>query len=275
MNKELIQSLLVMADVIEARDPYTGGHVWRVSQFSKLLAVKIGLPNREAVQVSLGGYVHDLGKVGIPDSILCKEGKLDDCETDIIKTHPLIGARMIETHPLSNLVYAPILQHHERPDGTGYPNALRSDQTALAARIVSVADAFDAMTSKRPYRNGMDMESAMQLLEQGAGAQFDAELVAHMEALGRAGDLSHIVGHGAEGIPLVACPHCGPVIAIPHATRDGDIIYCRACHGELRLHRKGKTFQAEMIGMTSDPRKLLPVANMEAIGTITSQSDLF
>ena len=271
MNKKLIKSLLVMADVIEARDPYTGGHVWRVSQFSKLLAVKIGLPNREAIHMSLGGYIHDLGKVGIPDSILCKAGPLDDCEFDIIKTHPLIGATLIASHPLAELVYAPILQHHERPDGMGYPNRLDKSQIALAARVVAVADAFDAMTSLRSYRNGMSLGAALQRLEQGAASQFDPELTGHMRALGDAGDLSHIAGHGAPGIPLVTCPHCGPIVAIPRATRDGDIIYCRACHGELRLHRNKDTFIAEMTGMTDDPQKLLPAPNMEVVEELAGQ----
>ncbi len=94
MNKELIKSLLVMADIVEARDPYTGGHLWRVSQFAKLLSIKAGLAEAEAIQISLGGYLHDLGKVGIPDSILKKPGQLTEEEFEIIKTHPLIGGRM-------------------------------------------------------------------------------------------------------------------------------------------------------------------------------------
>jgi HD-GYP domain-containing protein (c-di-GMP phosphodiesterase class II) len=125
MNKGLIKSLLVMADIVEARDPYTGGHLWRVSQFAKLLSIKVGLSETEAIEISLGGYLHDLGKVGIPDSILRKPEKLSEQEFEIIKSHPLIGGRIINQHPLSSLVCSPILEHHERLDGKGYPWIVR------------------------------------------------------------------------------------------------------------------------------------------------------
>ncbi|MCI0555103.1 MAG: HD domain-containing protein [Anaerolineae bacterium] len=124
MNNELIKSLLVMANVVEARDPYTGGHLWRVSQFAKLLSIKAGLSEVEAIQISLGGYLHDLGKVGIPDAILRKPDRLTEQEIEIIKTHPLIGGKLINAHPLSSLVCSPILEHHERLDGKGYPCGL-------------------------------------------------------------------------------------------------------------------------------------------------------
>lgn len=121
MNNDLIKSLLVMADVVEGRDPYTGGYLWRVSQFAKLLSIKTGLAETEAIQTSLGGYLHDLGKVGIPDAILRKPDKLSEQEFEIIKTHPLLGGGIINAHPLSSLVCSPILEHHERLDGKGYP----------------------------------------------------------------------------------------------------------------------------------------------------------
>ena len=256
MNRELIKSLLIMADMVEARDPYTGGHLWRVSQFAKLLSIKAGLSETEAIHISLGGYLHDLGKIGIPDVILRKPDKLTEQEFEIIKTHPLIGGKLINEHPLSGLVYRPILEHHERPDGKGYPCGLSNDQISLSSRIVGISDAFDATTSTRPYRKALTLETALQLLEQGSGTQFDSILVSHMYELGRAGDLSHIIGHSSEGIPLVICPHCGPVVALPRSTRDGAVVYCRACHSELTLHKDKDTFIAEMTGMTDDPAKL-------------------
>jgi hypothetical protein len=271
IDKPLLRSLLIMADIIEARDPYTGGHVWRVSQFAKLLSTKIGLPEDEIIRVSIAAYLHDMGKVGIPDDILRKTEALTEAEYAIIKTHPSIGNKLLGGHPLAELVASAAQEHHERIDGKGYPNGLRGDQLSLSARTVSIADAFDAMTSTRPYRKGMSVEQALCRLEEGAGTQFDPELAGHMCELGRAGDLAHIVGHTAEGIPAVTCPHCGPVIAIPRNTRDGDIIYCRACHSQLELHQSGNTFVANMTGMSDDPNNLEPRANEDAVEDILSQ----
>ncbi|MBI5839671.1 MAG: HD domain-containing protein [Chloroflexi bacterium] len=271
IDKPLLKSLLVMADIIEARDPYTGGHVWRVSQFAKLLATKAGLPEDEIIKISIAAYLHDLGKVGIPDDILRKAEALTDSEYAIIKTHPSIGGRLLGGHPLAEMVSSAANDHHERIDGKGYPNGLRGGQLSLAARIVSIADAFDAMTSMRPYRKGMSVEQALCRLEEGAGTQFDVELAGHMCELGRAGDLAHIVGHTADQIPLITCPHCGPVIAIPRNTRDGHVIYCRACHAQLELHRAGNTFEAEMTGVTDDPRNLEPRANEDAVEDVLAQ----
>ncbi|GAB4505318.1 MAG: hypothetical protein Fur0043_23130 [Anaerolineales bacterium] len=271
IDKPLLKSLLIMADIIEARDPYTGGHVWRVSQFAKLLATKIGLPEEEVIKTSIAAYLHDMGKVGIPDDILKKAAALTHEEFAIIKTHPSIGGKLLSGHPLAEMVLSAANDHHERMDGKGYPRGLRGEQISLTARIVSVADAFDAMTSTRPYRKGMSVEQALCRLEAGAGTQLDAELVGHMGELGRAGDLDHIVGHSADGIPIITCPHCGPVIAIPRNTQDGEVIYCRACHAELRLHQVGNTFEAEMTGMSDDPRKLEPRVNEDAVQDVLAQ----
>jgi hypothetical protein len=271
INKPLLKSLLLMADIVEARDPYTGGHVWRVSQFAKLLATKARMPEDDVVRVSIAAYLHDMGKVGIPDQILKKPEALSDDEYAVIKTHPSIGDRLLAGHPLAEMVRAAAAEHHERVDGKGYPNGLQGDQLSPVSRIIAIADAFDAMTSMRPYRKGMPIEKALNILEENAGTQFDAGLVRHMCALGQAGDLAHIVGHTADGIPAVVCPHCGPVIAIPCDTQDGDIVYCRACQGELQLHRVGDTFEAEMMGMTDDPSKLEPVPNEAGIDNLLAQ----
>lgn len=162
-------------------------------------------------------------------------------------------------------------EHHERMDGNGYPNGLHGGQISLAARIVSIVDAFDAMTSVRPYRKGMALEEALSRIEAGAGPEFDADLAAHMCELGHAGDLVHIVRHTADGIPAVECPHCGPVIAVPRTTRAGDTIYCRACHSHLELQRSGDTFKATTIGRCDDPRNLQPSVNIEAVESVLAQ----
>ncbi len=158
MIKPLIKSLLVLAEIVEARDPYTGGHLWRVSQFGKLLAIKMGLSETKAVLVSLGGYLHDLGKVGIPDEVLLKVGSLSESEYSLIKTHPLIGKKLIDEHPLSEMVSRVILEHHERVDGEGYPQGLYGEDISPAAKIVALVDMLDALTSVRPYRREMPLE---------------------------------------------------------------------------------------------------------------------
>lgn len=271
IDKPLLKSILIMADIIEARDPYTGGHVWRVSQFAKLMATKIGLPEDKIIKTSIAAYLHDLGKVGIPDHILQKAMALTEAEFSIVKTHPSIGSKLLGRHPLAEMVTSAANDHHERLDGKGYPNRLRGDQLSLIARIVSIADAFDAMTSTRSYRKGMTVETALSILEKESGAQFDSDLVGHMCELGASGDLADIVGHTANGLPVITCPHCGPVIAIPRNTRDGYIIYCGACHAQPELHRVGDTFEAESIGVTDVPRNLEPRPNEDAVGDVLAQ----
>lgn len=265
MTDGLIKSLLVLADVIEARDPYTGGHIWRVSQFSKLLAVKIGLPEKEALQISLSGYLHDLGKVGIPDHILRKEGKLTEKEYNVIKTHPLIGKKLIKAHPLSEMVCKPIVEHHERLDGHGYPHGLHDEEIALSSKIVGAVDVLDALTSARPYRREMPLDKACQIMEEGSGTHFDPGLLAHLSALASNEDLSHIIGHSAEGIPMVTCPVCGPVLTVPRTARTGDVVFCRACQGKFILHPLNDSFEAEMIGKTENPFELQPDPNAAAL----------
>lgn len=272
IEKPLLKSLLIMADIIEARDPYTGGHVWRASQFAKLLATKIGLSKGEVVRASIGGYLHDLGKVGIPDSILRKKGHLTSKEFEIVKTHPLIGARLICEHPLGQLFEEHVLYHHERVDGKGYVSGVGGERFSQQARIVSIVDAFDAMTSTRSYRAGLSLETALSKLEQAAGAQFDASLVGHMCELGRAGDLSHITGHSDDGIPLVTCPSCGSVITVPRSAQDGGFAYCRTCGAKVRLHATKDTFEAEVLGAAENAIALLPQSNGDIIQDLVAQT---
>ena len=156
-REQMLASLLVMAWVVEARDPYTGGHLWRVSRYAALLCERAGIPMDECARIAIGGFLHDLGKIGIPDAILRKRDKLTDDEMAIMKTHPDVGARLLAGHPLADLVRDAVLLHHETLDGSGYPKGIAGPDIPIAARIVGLCDAFDAMTSTRPYRAGMPM----------------------------------------------------------------------------------------------------------------------
>ena len=228
-TQELLKSLYVMASLVEARDPYTGGHLWRVSQFSGLLASRINLSNKDIARIMLGGFLHDLGKIGVPDSILNKHDRLTDAEYDVIKTHPEIGRRVLSGHPLAQLAENAVFCHHERPDGKGYPRSLHLADIVLDARIVGLTDAFDAMTSNRPYRKGMSITKALTIIEECAGTQFDVELSHAFIQLGKEGELNHIVGHSDLGIPLQDCPECGPIIVVRREQKNGDYVFCRSC----------------------------------------------
>ncbi|WP_051710322.1 HD-GYP domain-containing protein [Andreprevotia chitinilytica] len=230
----LLNSLYTMAAMVEARDAYTGGHLWRVSQFSKLIAQDMGLPDTEVARIALGGFLHDLGKIGVPDAILNKPDKLTDEEYDVIKTHPAMGEHLLANHPLAHLVHDAVVLHHETPDGRGYPRGLTGDAIPLVAKIVGITDAFDAMTSTRPYRKGMPIARALEIIRDNLGRQFDAEIADRFIRMGQAGVLDHIVGHSEPGIPLQSCPMCGPIIAVPKKTRTGDLTACPACRNELR-----------------------------------------
>jgi len=254
----LLKSLYLMASLVEARDPYTGGHLWRVSQFSRLLAVDMNMSESDVARITLGGFLHDLGKIGVPDAVLNKAGKLTDEEYAIIKTHPEIGARLLSGHPLGVLVHAAVAQHHETPDGRGYPGGLKGDKIPLDARIVGLTDAFDAMTSTRPYRAGMPIEKALSIISENLGTQFDRDLGERLIRLGSAGQLNHVVGHSDLGIPIQKCGMCGPTIVVKRGQKPGDRVYCRACGGEQEVGREGDELCVKPTGANGSAAQLEP-----------------
>jgi HD-GYP domain-containing protein (c-di-GMP phosphodiesterase class II) len=258
IEKPLLKSLALMASVIEARDAYTGGHLWRVSQYCQQLAEAAGLPAEMAFLSRLGGFLHDIGKISIPDSILGKRGKLTGPEHDIVKTHPGIGATLIQEHPLGGLALSAVHQHHEWYNGNGYPDGLREDEITVFARIVSIADAFDALTSTRPYRSGVEAYSAAETLKVEHGTQFDTRLLDIFLHKIKTDAFREIVGHSEQGMPMIACATCGPVITASRATHDGDIGYCRVCGSKHRLHRDGDAFVAEPTGEKGRAEDLKP-----------------
>ncbi|GAB4118491.1 MAG: hypothetical protein Fur0026_07800 [Sideroxydans sp.] len=270
-KESLLNSLLGLAMIVEARDPYTGGHLWRVGQFSKLLAQQAGLSRRDVALCEVGGFLHDLGKVGVPDAILNKPDKLTDAEYAVIKTHPTVGGKLLATHPLAKLATEAVTGHHERPDGNGYPNALAGEVIPEVARIVGIADAFDAMTSTRAYRKGMPVAKAFSIIGDELGSQFDATLGKHFIALSPSSELAHIVGHSEPGLPMQTCPACGGPLALRRKQHDGEYIYCRACGGESRLHKIGDSFRLEMTGQMGDASVLAPDSDPDLIGGMVEE----
>ena len=169
--------IAAMANAIEAKDQYTEGHNERVSNLAVLLAETAGLGPKQIEQVRMGGILHDIGKIGIPDKVLNKHGPLDEDEFEMIRSHPRQGEKILL--PLRSLkeVGDIVLHHHERFDGRGYPEGLAGEEIPLHARIVAIADSFDAMTTDRPYRKALSFEKAVEELTLGAGSMWDPQLV--------------------------------------------------------------------------------------------------
>lgn len=261
----LLASLLTMAWFVEARDPYTGGHLWRVSRYARMVAERAGMNSAQAARISLGGFLHDLGKIGIPDAVLRKTDRLTEEEYEIIKTHPNMGARMLAGHPLAALVQDAVRLHHERPDGKGYPMGLAGARIPEMALVVGVCDAFDAMTSHRPYRAGMPLEKALGIIEAEAGNQFDSRFAKTLLALGREKELDHVMGHSDEGIPLQNCPNCGPTLVLTKRNQAGQSLYCRNCAGQFELLPRDGGLFAKPTGRMGHPSDLEPELDTELV----------
>ncbi len=177
LHDTFLNTASALGDAIEAKDAYTAGHTRRVMEYSLIVARKMNLTPAELDALNLAAALHDIGKIGIEDCILRKPGRLDPEEMRIMKTHSLIGARIVENIPQLRAIVPGIRYHHERYDGNGYPDGLRGEAIPTMARIIAVCDTFDAMTSDRPYRKGLPVETAIQELRRYAGTQFDPEVV--------------------------------------------------------------------------------------------------
>src|SRR5688572_611441 len=174
-----LQIIRRLGRAAEFKDDETGYHVIRMSHYCRMMALAVGMPDYRAEILFNAAPMHDVGKIGVPDSILEKAGPLTPDEWSIVKRHPVIGAGIIGRHNNELLEMARViaLTHHERWDGSGYPRALRGEAIPLVGRIVAVADAFDALTSTRPYKQAWPVEEAVALLRREAGRQFDPRLV--------------------------------------------------------------------------------------------------
>jgi len=178
LQEATFQSLLGLANALEAKDPYTRGHSERVATLARRLALAAGVAPRAADTIAQAGLLHDIGKIAIPESVLHKPGALSEEEWAVMRRHPLIGAQIVA--PLEFFAEGVVIlrHHHERYDGSGYPDGLRGDLIPLGARIVAVADVFDALTSTRPYRGPLSPAEAARRIEEQAGLTLDARLSA-------------------------------------------------------------------------------------------------
>jgi HD-GYP domain-containing protein (c-di-GMP phosphodiesterase class II) len=189
LHTAYVQFVQSLASALDARDPYTAGHSGRVCRFACTIASSMNFDRDSLRTIAIGALLHDIGKIGIRDVVLQKPGRLTDDEFALIKQHPTIGRRILESVNGFTPYLDVVELHHENWDGTGYPHGLRGEEVPLSARIVHVADAYDAMTSGRPYRRGMTQEVTFRILRENAGTQFDPAVVNAFVDAWRSGDL--------------------------------------------------------------------------------------
>nr|WP_319554123.1 HD domain-containing phosphohydrolase [uncultured Vibrio sp.] len=227
--KILLKEMMLLAWEVEAWEPHTFDHLWRVSKFTHLTATALDWPTLDIAKATLGAFLHDIGKLHIPLNILNKPGALTYNEYLIIQGHSLQGYKLIKDNPLAHFVADTILQHHERVDGRGYPKGLNNNAISKHAKLVSLCDAFDAMTSHRPYRDPMSKEKALDIIQSLLGTQFDSKLGTTFIHLGKLGKFDHIILQSNKRIPLQYCSTCGTTIKVIQHQIKGDVTQCRVC----------------------------------------------
>src|SRR5256712_8789123 len=208
-NRELfLGTVKALAAAIDGKDPYTRGHSERVSRFSVATAQALGLPDEEIEKIRISALLHDVGKIGIDDRVLKKPSALTDEEFELMKTHPQKGFKIMSQIPAMRDFLPGMYMHHEMINGQGYPRGLKADEIPMQARIVSVADTFDAMTTERPYQHAMDLEAALTRLKSFVGTRYDAKVVAAFVAACEAGKIrpgvSRVRRNSTNPLPLSA-----------------------------------------------------------------------
>ncbi len=183
LRRQNLATIKALASAIDARDPYTLGHSVRVAELAVTIGRHLGMDQKTLAQIEIGGYLHDIGKIGIRDAVLSKPGRLTPEERQIMEEHPSIGLSILESVDLSEVALDFVGSHHERLDGSGYPHGLRDEQVSIIARIAAVADVYDAVTSERPYRGPMTAEEALALLRSQAESLLDPSVVEAMAAV--------------------------------------------------------------------------------------------
>jgi putative nucleotidyltransferase with HDIG domain len=192
-----VGNLAQLSAAIEARDPYARGHASRVTVFSQAMAKTIGLDKERLSVLRLGALLHDVGKLAVPPAVLLKPGPLTEIEFVQVRRHPAAGVRMLRSLDAPREILPSVLHHHERWDGAGYPRGRAGQRIPLEARILTVADSFDAMTSTRPYRPPRQVPDALEELHRCAGSQFDPELVGVFSVAWDEGELDALIWQAA------------------------------------------------------------------------------
>jgi putative two-component system response regulator len=184
-----------LSSALDARDQYTRGHSDRVASYALGIARQLGWSSRKLREIELAGHLHDVGKIGVPDAVLLKPGRLSPEEYATVQKHVEDSVAVVRNIPELKSVAMDILQHHERLDGSGYPHGLIGDDISQAARILGVADSFDAMTSTRSYRPAMPVEQAIRLIKAEAGTKYDQTIVDTLILLNQEGDVEGMLAY--------------------------------------------------------------------------------
>ena len=230
--------IVALVEAVEAKDPYTRGHTQRVAELAVLIGQDLGLSGERLQTLNQSAMLHDIGKISVPDSVLNKPGRLTEEEFEFVKEHPVRGHRIIQNVRSLRHEVAGVRHHHERLDGSGYPDGLRGDAIPLDARIIAVADVFDALTSARPYRGPWSSQHAFQILDEEAGVTLDADCVGALHRVlpvwaGQAElvpDEPVVPEHVAEPVVAVRPPRSGTVLVKFKRLSDGNAIRDRAKH---------------------------------------------
>jgi len=236
LDRAYQDTLIVLANAIELRDHYTVGHNWRVAKYSVEIARELGWSPGKLKEVEMGCVLHDVGKVAVEDAILRKPGRLTEEEYAQMKIHPERGADLLQDVEMLRPLVPYCLYHHERFDGKGYPYGLSGEDIPIEGRVVGVADCWDALTSNRPYRKGMDIQKARSIIEEGRGTQFDPDCAEAFLRCLDAGRINEILQNYHEtDEKSIVCPFCSTNIRIPEKANTGEVFGCKVCHRQVKL----------------------------------------
>jgi len=251
LEQEFQTTLKLLANAIEMRDHYTLGHTWRVTKYAMAIATELGWSEDKIKEVQMGGVLHDIGKIAVEDAILRKPARLDDDEYAKMKVHPERGASLMKDSAKLEPLIPYCLYHHENYDGSGYPYGLRGEDIPIEGRVVAVGDTFDAMTSNRPYRDGLDPEIAIEEIEKNKGTQFDPEAADAFIRAYRKGNIQKFMQlKQEEDINGVVCPFCSTFIEIPDDAHANDLHQCNVCHRHIKLVEEHETLYGTLLTET-------------------------
>ena len=246
-------TLLVLANAIELRDHYTVGHTWRVTNFAMEIARVLGWDEEKIAEVQMGGVLHDVGKIAVDNAILAKPAPLTDEEFAQMKVHPERGADLLRDVKFLHPLIPYCLYHHERWSGGGYPFGIQGEEIPIEGRLIAVADALDAMTSTRPYREGMPPDAALAEIIAGKGKQFDPVIVEALEQCYREGLVDRILqDYYKKEARSIACPFCSTFIRFDESVGHGSSIECNVCHKSISIIQKEDSFYGVLTQRMAD-----------------------
>ncbi len=246
IQQAYLDTLSVLANAIEARDHYTVGHTWRVTRMALAMTDHMGCSPEKRKYTEMGGILHDVGKIAVEDSILRKTGPLTPEEYQKMQLHPEHGARMLKDVEFLKPVVPYVLFHQERWDGKGYPFGLAKDEVPWEGRLLAVCDAFDAMTSHRPYRKSLEPKEAVNELRRYRGKQFDPQMVDIFLEVWAKGEVVRILQDYAKGERSVPCPFCSTHIPLGEDPKVGTFLECPVCTRTAVVVRSTHGWKADL-----------------------------